>query len=344
MPARMVEVFLPSREEEKARELLQQKDTCECLGIWSHKLDRDQSLVQFLINAEDIDRAIDLLQTNFSGIDGFRVVLLPVEATLPHPETKQEAEKAQPQQPEKQEKKPEQTIGRIGREELYSKVSEEVVVSTSYEILVILSAIVAAVGLMRNQVAVVIGAMVIAPLLGPNVALSLATTLGDLPLVRRALRAMAVGLATTFLAAALMGYSMTVNIASPQIASRTQAQLSDIALALAAGGAGALSFTMGLSTALVGVMVAVALLPPLVVFGMLVGAQHWPEARGALLLTLVNLICINLAGIVTFIAQGVRPGMWWEMSRAKRATRWAILIWALLLVALGVAIVLTRAH
>ena len=89
-------------------------------------------------------------------------------------------------------------------------------------------------------------------------------------------------------------------------------------------------------------MVAVALLPPLVTLGMLAGSGFWKEALGALLLLLTNLICINLAGVVTFLLQGVRPRTWWEAKQAKKATRNAILIWATLLILLGVVIILAR--
>jgi hypothetical protein len=62
-----------------------------------------------------------------------------------------------------------------------------------------------------------------------------------------------------------------------------------------------LAFTQGLSGAVIGVMVAVALVPPLVVSGMLLGDGHFTSAGGAWMLTMANVICINLAGIATFL-------------------------------------------
>ncbi len=119
--------------------------------------------------------------------------------------------------------------------------------------------------------------------------------------------------------------------------------LGDVLLALAAGSAAALSFTTGVLSALIGVMVAVALLPPLVTLGMLVGVGRWDMALGALLLLLTNLICINLAGVVTFLARGIRPLTWWEERKAKKATRQAIAIWTFLLILLVMVILLSRA-
>ncbi|MGA8863522.1 MAG: TIGR00341 family protein [Gallionella sp.] len=127
-----------------------------------------------------------------------------------------------------------------------------------------------------------------------------------------------------------------------QLASRTQVGLSDVVLALAAGCAGALAFTTGVSAILVGVMVAVALLPPMVTFGLLLGGGQLTLAMGALSLLLANLICLNLAGVVTFMVQGIRPATWWEKDRAKKATRIAIALWATLLVLLVGLILLLR--
>jgi uncharacterized membrane protein len=92
----------------------------------------------------------------------------------------------------------------------------------------------------------------------------------------------------------------------------------------------------------VGVMVSVALLPPLTAFGMLLGAGEGKKATAALGLFLVNIICVNLAGVATFLFQGIRPATWWEEGRARKATRLAMLIWALLLGLLAVVITWVR--
>ena len=103
-----------------------------------------------------------------------------------------------------------------------------------------------------------------------------------------------------------------------------------------------LAFTSAAPATLVGVMVAVALLPPLMATGLLVGSGHLVEALGAFLTFLTNVICINLAGVVAFLALGIRPLTWWEARRARTATLRAIGIWAVLLAALVGAIVLTQ--
>jgi len=122
-----------------------------------------------------------------------------------------------------------------------------------------------------------------------------------------------------------------VDLEATEVQSRTWVGPGDLALALCAGCAGVLSLTRGASAALVGVMVAVSLLPPLVVGGLLLGSGHPRQALGALELFLCNVICVNLAGVVTFLWRGVRPLSWWEAGRARRATRTALGIWGALL-------------
>ncbi len=85
-------------------------------------------------------------------------------------------------------------------------------------------------------------------------------------------------------------------------------------------------------------MVAVALLPPTVTFGLLLGDGRLGAAGGAGLLLLVNLVSVNLAAVAMFLLQGIRPAQWWEAEQAKRAAHRAIVLWGALLVLLSVAI------
>ena len=335
MALRLIEVVLPRQFEHKVKELLQDQ---KVLGIWQSGLSQDQIMIRVLLPTKETEAVLDLLKKHYSHLEGFRAMLLSVEASLPRPEPEEKKE------PEKEKPKPESKAkpARISRQELYADIERSAELSRVYLVLVILSSIVAAIGVLNNNIVAIIGAMVIAPLLGPNVALSLATTLGDIPLATRALKANIAGLFTALILSILIGFVFSVNPETHGLASRTQVGPGDVILALAAGSAGALAFTTGIPAALVGVMVAVALLPPLVTFGLLLGSGNWNMALGAMLLLLVNLICINLAGVTTFLAQGIRPITWWEADRAKKATRIAIFLWGLLLLALVVVILLTQ--
>lgn len=327
MTLRLIEIFIPQKDEYRVQQAFKDR---KILDMWQERFSKDLIHIKILLPTEETEEVLDLLEKHISMVDGYRILLLHVEASLPRPEPpkKEITKESQPEQKTNTKK------FRISREELYADIDADIKLSKIFIILALLSSVVAAVGILQDNVAVIIGAMVIAPLLGPNLALSLATTLGDIDLARRAMKANAAGILAVLSFAALIGYLLKFDPAIPQIISRTKVGLGDIILALAAGSAATLSMTTGVSSALIGVMVAVALLPPLVVLGMLLGSGNWVLATGAGMLVLVNLICINLAGVMTFWIQGIQPRKLWEAGRATKATKIAIMLWTLLLIAL----------
>jgi uncharacterized hydrophobic protein (TIGR00341 family) len=337
MALRLIEIVLPKEKKEEVQEVLKEKSL---EGFWSEKISENMILTRILLDSSETEGILELLEKRFSMVEGFRIILFSVEASIPRPKpvdkVPSKTEYAKPNQ------KTEKKSHRISQEELYSDISDRIELSAVYIVMVFLSSIVAAVGILNSNVAVVIGAMVIAPLLGPNVALSLGTTLGDIKLVRRALKTNMSGIFVAFIFSLFVGIVVRVNPDIPEILSRTKVGLGDIALALASGSAGALAFTTGVPTALIGVMVAVALLPPLVTFGLLLGSGNWIMALGAVLLFFINLICVNLAGVVTFVIQGFRPKTWWEADKARKSTHIAIALWVLLLVILVILILLSK--
>jgi len=325
MSLRLIEVLAAPETVERVPDLLRDQELVDV-----HVLSGGErgGAVHVLARPEQTESISDLLSDELQGED-FRLIMLSVEATMPAPEDDEES-------PEEQDK--EEQPQRISREELYQDIAGSVKLSSTYLVTVALSSLVAAVGLIRGDVAIVIGAMVIAPLLGPNVSLSLASTLGDVPLAVRSLKANGAGVAVAFLLSLLIGLAVHVDPQVSQLVARTRVSYADIAVAMAAGSAGTLAYTAGLPAAIVGVMVAVALLPPLVATGLLLGAGHPSLALGAAILVVTNVACINLAGVATFLAQRVRPRTWWEAEKAKKAIRLAIASWLVMLVVLAVAI------
>ncbi|MFW5968911.1 MAG: TIGR00341 family protein, partial [Persicimonas sp.] len=206
--------------------------------------------------------------------------------------------------------------------------------SWDYVVMVAMSAVVAAVGIYRDDLVLVIAGMIIAPLLYPNMALALATNLADKDLGWHALKVNALGLLAALAVAVLFGLVMPIESSFESTGLRTSIGSLDVVVAAAAGTAAALSFVSQKSGTVVGVMVAVALLPPLVSLGMLFGAGYWSMAVAPLLLFLINVICINLAAVITFVAWKVSPRTHHEEKRAHRAWRRAIALWVLLLGAL----------
>jgi len=317
---RLLELTLPKGEMDQLGEVLEEQTIHD---LWIGASANDRALVRILVDAQRVEGLTDGLVGRFGSADGFRIVLLPVEATVPRLEGVNESQVRAGDEPKTEETQQ----ARISREELYEDLVHASRLTPVYVVMVALSTIVAAVGLIRDNVAIVIGAMVIAPLLGPNVALGLASTLGDLELAKRSLKALFVGLAIVVAVSLVIGAVLDVNPYTHQLAVRTQADFPDIALALAAGAAGSLAFTSGVSAVLVGVMVAVALLPPAVTAGLLAGAGEGVLALGALVLLVTNVTCVNLAAVATFLLQKIRPRRWWEAKRAKRATRIAVTTW-----------------
>ncbi|MCG7848906.1 MAG: TIGR00341 family protein [ANME-2 cluster archaeon] len=337
MALRLIEIFIPPKDEYRVKKVLQD---LKVLDIWQERFSKDLIHIKILLPIEDTEEVLDLLEKHISRVEGYRIMLFQVEASIPRPEQPEREVPEGEVQPNDQ--KPNSKTARISREELYSDIDTTIKLSKTFILLALLSSVVAAIGILQNNVPVIIGAMVIAPLLGPNVAFSLATTLGDINLAKRALKANMMGILTVFSFAAFVGFIFKFDPNIPEILSRTKVTLGDIVIALAAGSAAALSLTTGVSSALIGVMVAVALLPPLVVFGMLMGHGEWQLAMGAMLLVLTNLICINLSGVLTFLAHGIRPRKYGDADRARKATTVALILWTFMLILLVLLIVLSQ--
>lgn len=342
MSFRLVEVIVPEASEGAIDTTLDDQPT---LARWRTPIDEERVRFTVLLGGEGLETVVEALEERIKDIADARVILMPVEATIPRPEDEvKEAEETVPRTPREaaeaeEAKEAAEASGKSGRlstAELYQDAVEMSELTAPYVGLVLLSTIVAALGMWDGSIIAIIGAMVIAPLIGPNVGLSMATTLADVDLARRAVVTAVIGAVAALAASLALGIVLPVGPETGEIPGRTVLGFQDIGLALAAGGAAVLSLTIGVSTALVGVMVAVALLPPLVAAGLLLGGGYVDAGIGAALLATSNVICINLAGVLTFIVQGVRPNTYWEAERARRATIVAVGIWVILLVLLVV--------
>lgn len=260
--------------------------------------------MRMLVSDDHLQVALDTLQNTLGAQPTARIAVLAVEASLPKPA---------------EDKRKQEDQATAARESLYEEVEKNAQLDTGFLVLVVLSTVVAAIGLMENNVAVVIGAMVIAPLLGPNLALSLGTALGDITLMRKSAQTLFAGILLAVALSAGLGLLWPAGATSHELMLRTEAGLDSVALALASGAAAALSLTTGLSSVLVGVMVAVALLPPTATLGLMLGQGQTGLAVGAGLLLAINIVCVNLASKIVFFIKGIRPRTWVEKEKAKRA-------------------------
>ncbi len=338
MALRLLEIAAATPQADRLRELLG-----EPAGwvVWSDQSENGRTVIRVLVAAEDTEAVTDRLLPVLNSYGDATAIILPVEAAVPRPPEPEPPPPAAEPTADAEPRKKRLLGGRVGRDELYHDLDDVAGATPVFIVLSFLSAVVAAMGLMRDDGAVIIGAMVIAPLLGPNMALALATTLGDAALARRAFRANLFGVFTVVATSIVLGLAVPHEM-TEEIVRRTDVGVGAIGLALASGVAGVLAFTTGASSALIGVMVAVALVPPLVVVGLALGAGRWDAAGGAAILLFTNIICVNLAAVATLLIQGVRPASWWEAKRASRATIRAVVAWTILLIALVLLITLSN--
>jgi uncharacterized hydrophobic protein (TIGR00271 family) len=177
-----------------------------------------------------------------------------------------------------------------------------------YFILIVLSSIIATLGLLLDSPAVVIGAMLVAPLMSPILGFSLGIVLGEVRLMRTSLESMFKGVMATVVVSVLVGLISPLKEMTPEILARTQPTLLDLFIALASGMAGAYALSRkDVSAALPGVAIAAALAPPLSVVGLGLANGNFQAASGALLLFITNLITISLAGVIIFTLLGIHP-------------------------------------
>jgi uncharacterized hydrophobic protein (TIGR00341 family) len=328
MALKIIEVHVASDLAEDARDCLAEITD----QSWTEDGGRFGKIVRAVVGSERSGAALDSLHERIADRGALFVLVKPLDAVLPRPYAT-----AAGQRNERHESL--HTAAAVSREEVYASIADGAKLHRNYLFLVTLAATVAAIGLSHDNTAAVIGAMVVAPLLGPNMAIALGLVLGDLPLVRRALVTTGVGFTLTLVFAILLGLLLGIDPATPELASRTRVDIWDLVLALAAGCAGALAFTTGAPTYLTGVMVAVALLPPTVASGMLVSAGEFRGAGSALLLAFGNVTAVTLAAILTFVWRGMSPRNWWLADRARASTNRGIGIFVLLLAVLAGIIV-----
>ena len=286
---------------------------------------KDRCLVSIFVREGVEQTLMDNIQSALEGSKDWRLVVLPIEATAPKLEEPKEGKQARATQ--------------ATREEIYFDVVSGARADRNFFIMVILSTIVAAIGLNSDGVAAVIGAMVIAPLLGPVLGFSMGAALGDYVLLKRASFTLAAGIGTAFACSLALSFVLPIDLSSHELISRAEVRLDGLALAMAAGGAAALSLTRSQASTLVGVMVAAALLPPGAAIGLFFGAGEMTLALRAALLLALNVAALILSALIVFRLRRIRPRSWIEQKNANRALLLNAVLSALVLV-VSVALIL----
>lgn len=193
--------------------------------------------------------------------------------------------------------------------EIHQEADESRQFDVVYFAMLVLSSLIALLGLLLNSPAVVIGAMLISPLMGPILACGLALTAADWNIGKKAARNVGLSVAEAIVITALATRLSPLREVTPEILARTNPNLMDLLIALFSGIAGtlALGSRKTAMTILPGVAIATALIPPLATVGYGIGTAQSTIASGALMLFLTNFAAIVLSAGLVFLLIGVRP-------------------------------------
>jgi uncharacterized hydrophobic protein (TIGR00341 family) len=200
---------------------------------------------------------------------------------------------------------------RAYRQTVRKNISDGAVLSAPFLIMNALATVIACCGLLQDSAAVVIGAMVIATLMGPITGIALGLVDGNNVLLRNALLAATSGTLVVLCIGMLFGVMHRDAPMTREFLARTQPTFFDLVIPLAGGAAGAYAFvSQRLSAGLVGVAIATALVPPLSVCGICLGRGDGTLGFGALLLFLSNAVAIQLASSTVFWLWGYNERTW----------------------------------
>ena len=329
MGLRVVEVVAPSALASEIRKAFAEHPPVDVWSVAENEEGGRRVAMRALVDPDYQQDTLDALQDALTGSEGWRILLLPLDAALPKPERDEEQEQTR-----------ERRRRSSSREVLYHQIEKGAAADDNYLLFVALSTVVAGAALATNNVAVLIGAMVIAPFLGPNLAFAFATALGDRELMRKAAMTMWIGFALAVGLSIFGGAVLPLDLEAKELVDRTRIGLDGVAVALASGACAALALTSGTGASLVGVMVAVALLPPAVAMGVMLGAGRFAQSLGAFELFLVNVASVNLSALAVFRYRGIEPRLWLKKFEARQSRRAGFIMLGALMLLLIVAILL----
>ncbi len=197
-------------------------------------------------------------------------------------------------------------VGTVNQSEVIAARREDCEISARYLFMLAMSAGIAILGLLLSSPAVVIGAMLLSPLMGPTIGLGFALATGDYQWMKRAAFSLLVGIALSVLLCAVMVALSPLQTVTPEIAARTRPNLFDLGVALFAALAGSYAMIRGREGTIVGVAIAIALTPPLAVIGFGLATLNWTVLTGSLGLFFTNLMTIALTAAIMARLYGFR--------------------------------------
>ncbi|MDF1813636.1 MAG: DUF389 domain-containing protein [Verrucomicrobiales bacterium] len=204
-------------------------------------------------------------------------------------------------------------IPQLAREErivLFERLQTQSVWSFDFVALILLSTGIASLGLVQSSPAVVIGAMLVAPLMTPLLGSGMSLVQGNFPLMRSCIKAIILGFLAALFFGTLVGFIAPITALTAELAARGAPTLLDFGVAALSGIAASYCIARPhLSSALAGVAIAAALVPPIATVGISMALHEWANASGAALLFGTNVVAIILASALTFFAIGIRGQM-----------------------------------
>ena len=223
----------------------------------------------------------------------------------------------------------------IEQNELIWSAEKSASSNLDYIVMIVLSAALATLGLLTNSVAVIIGAMLVAPLMSPISSFSTGMATGILHLTRRASVTLFTGVTLALLISIVMGFVLPIDTPTEEMLARGSPNLLDAAIALVSGWVAAYaSARKGIPAALAGVAIAAALMPPISTIGLGIALRDIDLAFGANLLFLTNIAFIIAAQYVTFLWMGMHPTEDREGATLNRSRAWWIVLFLTTLIVL----------
>lgn len=202
-----------------------------------------------------------------------------------------------------------QVVDGVDHQGVVEKVRDDGGWSAHFAVMTLLSAGIAVLGLLLSSPAVVIGAMLISPLMGPIIGLGFGIATFDAAEIRRTGIALFAGVVVAVIFCSLIVLLSPLQTVTSEISSRTRPNLFDLLVALFAGLAGTYAVIRGRHGAIVGVAIATALMPPLAVMGFGVATANIPVLAGSTLLFFTNLTTIAASAAVLARLYGFAPGL-----------------------------------
>lgn len=200
---------------------------------------------------------------------------------------------------------------------ILAKVDDDSGLTGRYVFMTLMAAGIAILGLLQSSAAVIIGAMLLSPLMGPIMAAGLALAVGDFNELKKALKTLAVGALLAVSFSALIVFLSPIQTVTSEIAARTRPNLFDLFIALFSGLAGAYAVIRGREGTIVGVAIATALMPPLSVVGFGLATGNWSVFSGALMLFFTNFMTIGLSAAVMARLYGFETSLTPDQTRLQ---------------------------